>query len=200
MSNEQATATRQKATKQTRLSFQICNAMNVNINTVEKHFNYNDKLTDVITFIISETGINDFIFSSRYPKLNIDAKKLDVNETKNKLQQTLYELDLVPNGRIYITTKPDRRMERNIVMRFGYFIIDTIQHICRTSYEITVAPLKYVGIMEDKTYLYTKKPKKSKSRRPRPSKNNYTNSYIRFYFDNERKVYYSMLALGGILL
>ena len=110
--------------KRVRMAFRINNEMDL-----QHHFNYDDKLLDVMLFVQNETGMNDFIFISQYPPLHIDSVYLDgkmsqqiglfannnaddekSNESKyddvqKKLHQTLYELNLVPSCRVFIQPK-----------------------------------------------------------------------------------------------
>ena len=110
--------------KRVRMAFRINNEMDL-----EHYFDYDDKLMDVMTFIQNETGINDFLFISQYPPLHIDSVYMDrkmsqqmglfssnsdddekSNESKyddiqKKLNQTLYELNLVPSCRVFIQPK-----------------------------------------------------------------------------------------------
>merc|ERR1712154_62366 len=121
---------------------------------LEHYFNFDDKLIDVMMYIINETGMTDFIFISQYPPLHIDSIYLDrkmsaqiglfnnnddeksnesmYDEVQKKLNKTLYELNLVPSCRVFIQPKFKGHPRNNgggdnVVMKLLYFIFDILK-------------------------------------------------------------------------
>ena len=110
--------------RRARLAFRLNNEIEL-----QNYFSYDDKLMDVMMYIINETSLTDFTFISQYPPLNIDSIYLDrkmeeqgrslfgsgsgdeksnesqYDEVQKTLQKTLYELNLVPSCRIFIRSK-----------------------------------------------------------------------------------------------
>ena len=109
--------------KRARLAFRLNGEVEL-----QNYFSYDDKLVDVMMYIVNETGLTDFLFISQYPPLNIDSIYLDrkmeeqgrslfrssqdeksnesqYDEVQETLQKTLYELNLVPSCRIFIRAK-----------------------------------------------------------------------------------------------
>jgi len=170
----------QSRQKKARLAFRINNELDI-----EQYFKYDEKLIDVMNFIMNDTGMTEFIFISQYPPIHIDSIYLDrkmsaniglfdnhhdeksneskYDEIQNKLQKTLYELNLVPSCRVFIQPKfkgHPRAVnygDNNFVLRIIYFLMDVIKialeygwngivFVFGVIWMILSVPLKMLGI------------------------------------------------------
>ena len=128
--------------RRARLAFRLNNEIEL-----QNYFSYDDKLMDVMMYIINETSLTDFTFISQYPPLNIDSIYLDrkmeeqgrslfgsgsgdeksnesqYDEVQKTLQKTLYELNLVPSCRIFIRSKYKGIIIHYSIFYFSLFLV-----------------------------------------------------------------------------